>query len=309
MRVKTVCVLGGTGFVGQHLVSRLAARRLQIKVLTRHRERHRALLVLPSLQLIEADVYDPAALNGHVQGCDAVINLIGILNERGRDGSGFRRAHVELAQQVVKACKEARAQRLLHMSALGAHASKGASHYLRTKGEAEDYVHATSEGKNLKVTSFRPSVIFGPEDSFFNRFARLLRFSPVLPLACPDARFAPVYVGDVVDAFVAALEDSSTFGQRYDLCGPHEYTLRALVEYTASVMGVRRLVIGLPDRLSRLQAAILEHVPGKPMSMDNYRSLTQDNVCRDGERCPTAVEAIVPTYLARRRPRSVTDSG
>ncbi len=300
MRVNSICVLGGTGFVGRHLVNRLAERHLRVKVLTRRRERNRELLVLPTVQVIEADAHDPLMLGRHFQGCDAVINLIGILNEKGRDGTGFRHVHVELAHKIVKACQEAYVSRLLHMSALGANARLGASHYLRTKGEGEDYVHANA-GESLQVTSFRPSVIFGPDDSFFNRFAKLLKLAPVLPLARPDARFAPVYVGDVADIFVAALGDSSTFGHRYDLCGPHEYTLKALVEYTANVMGLKRLVIGLPEGLSKLQAMGLEYMPGKPMSLDNYRSLTQDNVCRNGERCPTALEAIVPEYLRSRR--------
>lgn len=300
MSIQEICVLGGTGFVGRHLLSRLVDQHLQVKVLTRRRERHRALLVLPTVKLIEADVHDPTQLQRHLQGCDAVINLVGILNEEGRNGSGFRRVHVELAHKAIKACQDQHVQRLLHMSALGAHATQGASFYLRTKGEAEDYVHAKA-GESLNVTSFRPSVIFGPEDSFINRFAGLLKFAPILPLACPNARFAPVYVGDVADAFAAALNDSSTHGQRYDLCGPREYTLNALVQYTASVMGVKRLVIGLPDRLSRVQASILEYVPGKPMSLDNYRSLTQDSVCRDGKRYSTTLESVVPQYLTRRR--------
>ncbi len=308
MRVNRICVLGGTGFVGRRLVNRLAERHLQVKVLTRRRERNRALLVLPTVQVIEADAHDPLMLSHQFQGCEAVINLIGILNEKGRDGFGFRRAHVELVHKIVKACQGAHVSRLLHMSALGAHARLGPSHYLRTKGEGEDYVHANA-GNNLQVTSFRPSVIFGPDDSFFNRFARLLKLSPVLPLARPNARFAPVYVGDVADAFVAALDSSPTFGCRYDLCGPHEYTLKALVEYTAKVAGLKRLVIGLPDGPSKLLAMALEYMPGKPMSLDNYRSLTQDNVCRDGVRCPTTLETIVPEYLrGRRLPRSVTNS-
>ncbi len=216
MSEQTICVLGGTGFVGRHLVSRLAERRLQVKVLTRRRERHRALLVLPTVKLIEADVHDQAALNQHFQGCDTVINLVGILNERGHDGAGFRRAHVELARAVFAACQQSGVRRLLQMSALGADAAAGPSFYLRSKGEAEDYVHAHA-GEHLKVTSFRPSVIFGPDDSFINRFAGLLRFSPVLPLACPHARFAPVYVGDVADAFMAALSDKTTYGKRIEL--------------------------------------------------------------------------------------------
>lgn len=298
MSEQTLCVLGGTGFVGRHLVSRLAERRLHVKLLTRRPERHRALLVLPTVKLIEADVHDAPQLRQHFQDCGTVINLIGILNERGHDGAGFRRAHVELAHSIIAACRQTGVRRLLHMSALGAHAAAGPSHYLRSKGEAEDYVHSHAS-ENLKVTSFRPSVIFGPEDSFINRFAGLLKLSPVLPLACPDARFAPVYVGDVADAFIAALRDKATFGTRIDLCGPREYALKELVRYTARVMGIRRLVIGLPARLSRAQATVLERVPGKPFSLDNYRSLTRDSVCAGDQRCPTSLESVVPGYLGR----------
>ncbi len=300
--MQNICILGGTGFVGRHLVNRLAEQHLNVKVLTRRRERHRGLLVLPTLQLIEADVHDPVQLSRCFQGCDAVINLVGILNEKGHSGSGFRHAHVDLARKVIKACLDNGVRRLLHMSALGANAGMGPSHYLRTKGEAENYVH-TNAGKELKVTSFRPPVIFGPDDSFINRFATLLKISPILPLACPDARVAPVYVGDVVDAFAAALHDPSTYGKRYDLCGPREYTVRELVQYTAKVMGVKRLIIGLPKTLSRLQAAIMEYVPGKPLSLDNYRSLTRDSVCKNGEPCPTTLESVVPQYIRDRHGR------
>lgn len=298
MHVNSICVLGGTGFVGRHLVSQLAEQRLHVKVLSRRRERHRELLVLPTVKLVEADVHDPAQLNLHLQGCDTVINLIGILNERGHHGRGFNHAHVELARKIVSACRTGGVRRLLHMSALGADATKGPSHYLRSKGGAEDYVHANA-GKTIKVTSFRPSVIFGPDDSFINRFAKLLKISPVLPLACPDARFAPVYVGDVVEVMVAALKDASSFGHRYDLCGPREYTLKALVQYTAQAMGIKRLVVGLPSPLSRLQATIMEYVPGKPFSLDNYRSLSRDSICKNGEPCPTTLESVVPQYLGK----------
>ncbi len=300
MRAHMICVLGGAGFVGRHLVSRLAEQRLEVRVLTRRRERHRELLVLPTVKLIEADVHDEAALHQHLQGCDTVVNLIGILNEKGHDGAGFQHVHVELAHKLIRACKDNGVFRLLHMSALGAHAFAAPSHYLRTKGAAEEYVHAAAE-ENFKVTSFRPSVIFGPEDSFINRFATLLKFSPILPLACADARFAPVYVGDVVDAFVASLNDPSSFGKRRDLCGPREYTLKTVVQYTAQVMGVKRLVIALPDPLSKLQAAVLEYFPGKPLSLDNYHSLTLDSVCRDGTPCPTTLESVAPRYIGKGR--------
>jgi uncharacterized protein YbjT (DUF2867 family) len=298
MKITTVCVLGGTGFVGRHLCARLIRAGYRVRIPTRRRERHRDLLVLPGLELIEAGVHDPQALAQTFSGCQAVVNLIGILNERGHRGLGFQQAHVELARKVVDACQASGVRRLLHMSALGADATADTSFYLRSKAEAETLAHTLS-GPELAVTSFRPSVIFGPEDSFLNRFAGLLRSVPgVFPLACPEARFQPVYVGDVADAFVEALNAPETHGRRYELCGPRVYTLRELVSYTARLLGLRRLILGLPDWAARLQANVLEYAPGKPFSRDNYRSLQRDSVCTEGApSCPTSLEAIAPAYL------------
>jgi NADH dehydrogenase len=301
MAKLSVCILGGTGFVGHPLAARLVSAGHRVKVLTRHRERHRDLLVLPGLSVVEADVFQPATLLQELGGCDAAINLVGILNERGRDGHGFHRAHVELPARLVDACHGAGVRRLLHMSALGADPVHGASHYQRTKGEGERLVHASG----LQVTSFRPSVIFGPGDSFFNRFGALLRRTPgVFPLACAQARFQPVYVGDVAAAYVHALERHATFGQAYELCGPHVYTLQALVEYTAQVLHLHRYVIPLSPRISYWQARLLEHVPGKPFSLDNFHSLQRDNVCTGPwpaifPWAPATVEGVVPGYLRR----------
>ena len=301
MKLKTICVLGGTGFVGHHLSHRLVELGYRVRMLVRHRERHRDLLVLPTLDLVEADIHNLRVLAEQFIGCDAIINLVGILNEQGHDGSGFRAAHVDLPGKIVRACLACGIERVLHMSALNAHARTAPSVYLRTKGAGEDLLHAAPD---LHVTSFRPSVIFGPGDSFINRFATLLRRIPLIfPLACPTARLAPVYVEDVVEAFVHALQDFHTYGQRYDLCGPQVYTLQQLVEYTARVLGMKRRVLGLSDRLSRLQAALLEYFPGKPFSRDNYLSLRMDSVCQEGfpaalHITPTALEAVVPSYLA-----------
>lgn len=295
MNIRTVCVLGGTGFVGSHLVTRLVDQGYRVKVLTRRAYRSRHLTVLPGVRLVEADCHEASVLRTQFQDCEAVINLVGILNEHGHDGSGFRHTHVDLAHTVIESAREAGVRRLLHMSALNADPASGPSHYLRTKGEAENIVH-TLAGE-VAVTSFRPSVIFGRGDSFFNRFASLLRITPVLPLACPDARFAPVFVGDVVEAFVTALRDPATDGERMDLCGPQVYTLKALVEYTARLLEKPRLIIGLSDRLSLLQARVMEYVPGKPLSLDNYHSLQRDSICPSGGHCPTALESVVPRYL------------
>lgn len=304
MNLQRICLLGGTGFVGRHLIYRMAERGYCVRVPTRRRERHRDLLVLPTLELVQTDIHDPKALIQLFADCEAVINLVGILNEKGHSGHGFYHIHVELAHKIAAACHKQNIRRLLHMSALNADARSGPSFYLRSKGQAEDFLHNT---RDLHVTSFRPSVIFGPEDGFFNRFAKLLRLAPLLPLACPRARFAPVYVDDVARAFVHALQDRRSFGRRYDLCGPHTYTLSQLVEYTASVIGAKRRVIGLSDFLSRCQARIFEYLPGKPFSWDNYQSLRIDSVCRGGFPFgiqPTPLEAVVPGYLTHKTSRS-----
>jgi len=305
---KNICVLGGTGFVGKAIVSRLAKQGCKVRVLTRRRERHKDLFVLPGVEVIEADVQHPPALEHYLKGCDAVINLVGILNEKRDDGMGFRRAHVDLPEKVVHACQHLGITRLLHMSALHADAQNAPSYYLRSKGEALKLVHAA---KDLNVTSFCPSVIFGPGDNFFNQFAKLLRLMPgVMPLACPASRLAPVYVGDVAEAFVRSLNNPATYGQKYNLCGPQSYTLRQLVQYTAQQAGMKRWVAGLGPGLSKLMANIFQYVPFfKPITRDNYRSLQVDSVCSDVFPpifgiTPRTLEEIVPTYLAHKRSRA-----
>jgi NADH dehydrogenase len=297
MKHNSICILGGTGFVGKYIAARLVASGKRVRILTRNRDNHRELLVLPNLELIEADVFDASQLETHIKGMDAVINLIGILNEKQHNGDGFRKVHVELPKNILGACLKLNIPRLIHMSALSADANLGSSFYLRTKGEGENALHTFSTGR-LAVTSFRPSVIFGPGDSFLNRFARLLRMMPFFfPLACANARFAPVYVGDVADRFVNALDDRSTYGKRYNLCGPEEYSLKELVDYTATTLGLNRHVIELPDLISKMQAYILEWFPGKPFSVDNYKSLQLDSVCPQGESEPTSLDMVVPSYL------------
>lgn len=297
MQQFKICILGGTGFVGSHIAIRLAANGHQIKILCRRRERHRDLLVVPGIQLIEADIFNHDQLLRHFNGCDTVINLVGILNEKGHHGDGFYKHHVELAKQILDACFRTNVSRLLHMSALNADADNAPSYYLRTKGEAENLL-LEHNSDSFSITSFRPSVIFGPEDSFFNRFARLLSLTPLcFPLACPEARFAPVYVGDVANRFIAALRNHNTYGQKYDLCGPHEYRLIDLVRYTASQLGIKKPVIGLPSSISKLQAGIFEWLPGKAFSLDNYNSLKIDSICQHGGVETTSIEAIVPSYI------------
>ncbi|MEI8297296.1 MAG: complex I NDUFA9 subunit family protein [Pseudomonadota bacterium] len=304
MRSLSLCILGGTGFVGTHLASRLIRDGHRVRILTRNRFRHRALSVLPGLELLDTDVHDAAQLSVALRGQDVAINLIGILNERGHDGRGFLRAHTELATTLVGACRSAGVPRLLQMSSL--RASRDApSHYLRSKALAEQAIRAGA-GDELAWTIFRPSVIFGRGDSFLNRFAALLRFAPMLPLARAGARFQPIWVGDVVEAMARSLERRDSVGATYELGGPDIVTLAAIVRYVGALTGRRRPVIGLPDSLGRLQAALLDYFPGKPLSLDNFRSLLLDSICSD-DGCgrlgitPATLTAIVPTYLGDHR--------
>ena len=305
MKALRICVLGGTGFVGSHLVNRLASLGHSVTVLTRRPERHRQFRIGSTVRLLEANPYDSDALQTVFAEMDCVINLVGILNEEGR--SQFQNAHVELPRGIVKAMREAGASRLLHMSALNANVNESHSRYLKTKGEGEDLVH---NAPGLEVTSFCPSVIFGPGDSFFNRFAKLLQLSPPLfPLACANAKFAPVYIGDVVQAFVMALKDKATIGQRLELCGPKIYSLKQLVQFTAKQIGRNTLITGLPDFAARLQGHMLGLVPGKPFTIDNYYSLQKDSVCTKSALIglgitPRSIEAVVPTYLGDRHARA-----
>jgi uncharacterized protein YbjT (DUF2867 family) len=304
MRTYNICILGGTGFVGTRLVTRLSEDGHRVKVLTRNREANRHLLVLPELRLVNADVHDAGQLALQFMGVDVVVNLIGILNERGRSGAGFRHVHTELSRKVLGACRSAGVKRLLHMSSLGAHATDAPSHYLRSKGAAEELIRREC-GATLPFVIFRPSVIFGRGDSFINRFARLLRLMPlVFPLARADARLAPVFVGDVVEAFARCVSDTSQDRRSLELCGPEIYTLREILEFTVETLGRRRFVIGLPDFIARLQGLVMDFVPGKPFSTDNFRSLTVDSVCSvNGFAAlgiePHSMRGIVREYLGQ----------
>ncbi len=277
MRPLAICILGGTGFVGTRLAARLIKEGHRVTVLSRDRERHKHLRVLPGLALENCDVHDEAQLSEHFRGQDVVINLIGILNERGFGGGGFRRAHTELVRGALRASRSAGVRRFLQMSALGASAD-GPSHYLRSKGEAERAIREDSDG--IDWTIYQPSVIFGPGDKFLNRFAALLGAIPfAFPLAMPNAKLQPVFVDDVVEAVARGVSDESLRHRTYQLGGPRVYTLREIVALVATLSGRRRWIVGLPRIAARLQAFVMDFVPGRPFSSDNYRSLRVDSVC------------------------------
>jgi len=312
MTIKNVCILGGGGFVGHHLVTLLAARGIKVRVPARRREAVKDLIVLPTVEVIEADIHDPASLKNLLNGMDAVINLVGLLHEsdsgkrdsaQARRGS-FQYAHVELPRKVVQACKESGVSRLLHMSALGAEANSRSA-YQRSKAAGEALVLGASD--ELNVTVFRPSVIFGPGDSFLTLFADMLKIAPVVPLAGGAARFQPVFVGDVAHAFADALDLPESYGQRYPLCGPKVYSLAELVRLTAASLDMCRVVVPLGEKPSYIFAFLMELKPGqKIMTRDNHYAMLTDNVCPDGFPAlfgkPTSLESVIG-YLKEADPR------
>jgi NADH dehydrogenase len=293
-----IVLTGATGFVGRHLLAELSAMGHECRVLTRHDPHKQQLPNWPGVEYRKTDLRVAEDLAAALQGADGVINLIGILNEKGWRGKGFRAAHVAPVRALISACETQRIRRFIQISALNA--GQGNSHYLLSKGEAEELLRSATE---IDETILRPAVIFGEGDSFFNRFASLLRFVPLLPLACPNAKMQPVWVGDVVSAVALCLDHRATIGKTLDLVGPEVFSLFQLVNKTARYKGWQRRVIALPNWLSRLQAALMDFVPGKPFSSDNYRSLQLDSVSQHNGLLdlgikPSRMDAIVPLYLA-----------
>lgn len=305
MRHTNVLLLGGSGFIGRYIANFLVARGCRVLVPTRRRARARHLILLPTCEVVDADIMDDATLDRLVAGQDAVINLVGILHGTNAD---FQRVHTDLPRRVVAACAKHRVGRLLHMSALGAGES-APSMYLRSKGAGEAHVR----GSSAAWTVFRPSVVFGVEDRFLNLFARLAAWVPVLPIGGANARFQPVWVEDVACAIANALDNDATFGKAYELAGPRIYTLRELVEFAAKAAGHPRPVIALPDGLARLQARVMEFVPGPPLlSRDNLASMKIDAVASVQPFVPapelgirlTPMEPEAAFYLAGMHPRT-----
>ncbi len=275
MNIKHICILGGGGFVGSHLTAQLAKTGVSIRIPGRRRIDLRHLDVLPTITTVEADIHDPAQLERLFQGCDAVINLVGILHG---SAAQFEQVHAELPAKVVAACRATGVRRLLHMSALGASVDSD-SLYQQSKARGEAIVLAAED---LHPTVFRPSVIFGPDDSFLNLFAKLLSLTPVLPLASAKARLQPIHINDVARAFTLSLNDPETWGQTYTLAGNTPYTLEELVRLTATACGLKRSILPLGEAASYAMAMAMEFMPGpKMMTRDNWRALRTDNTSSD----------------------------
>lgn len=305
--MKKITVLGGSGFVGSSLVAKLDAAGYQVTVLTRRRESAKHLILLPKVHVIECELNDQQHLKNLLQGSDVVINLVGILHPSAK--SSFEQMHHQLPRRLAQICDELGIDRLMHMSALQATQS-APSQYLRSKAAGEAAINEYS--KKLNITIFKPSIIFGRGDNFFNLFATLIKWMPVVLLAKPDTKFQPVWVEDVANCFVNAIENTSTYGKTYELGGPHVYTFRALIQKVMDVLNLQRPIIGLGDRLSFLQGFFMELLPVQLMSRDNVRSLRVDSVTAHAiapelRVTPMPLEAVMPEYIVNATPRGAYD--
>ena len=306
MTQRVVTVFGGSGFVGRHLVWRLAKQGWIVRVAVRRPSQAGFLKPLGEIGQItplRAPVQDPVAVAAAMAGADAAVNLVGILYERGKQT--FAGVHARGAQTVAEAAAAAGIEHLVQVSAIGADLHGGAA-YARSKGAGEAAVKTAFPS----ATILRPSVVFGPEDDFFNRFAAMARLSPALPLIGGGAtRFEPVYVGDVAQAIVKCLADPACAGKTYELGGPRVYTFKEILQLLLREIRRRRLLVPWPFALAEVQARFLELLPVPPLTRDQLRMLRRDNVVSEGALtladlgiAPTAAEVILPTYLDRYRP-------
>ncbi|MBC8299513.1 MAG: complex I NDUFA9 subunit family protein [Pelagibacterales bacterium] len=291
-----ITIIGGMGFIGSQLAAKLSKFCKKIVILTRNKSSNSGITVLPNLEIIQVDINDERILKEYTKGSDILINLVGILNEFDKINT-FKLIHYDLVKKISNAIQANKIKRFLHISSLNANPTSS-SNYLKTKGMAEDFLLQNTSGF-CKVTIFRPSIVFGEKDSFFNKFAKILKFSPIFPLACPAAKFMPIYIHDLTDFIIDSINDTKTYNTSIDVTGPKEYTFRELINLTLKSLRIRRLVIPLGDNLSKIQAIIFERLPGKLFSIDNYHSLKVDSISSEGFKGTTCAEDVVPTYLNR----------
>jgi NADH dehydrogenase len=310
MNTSLVTVFGGTGFLGRHAVRALAKAGHRVRVAVRYANKGFFLLPMGhvgQIALVKCNVREQEQVDAAVAGATAVVNLTGILYQRGEQS--FEAVHVAAAQSIAQAAKAAGASTLVHVSAIGAD-KDSASHYAASKGEGETRVRTAFPTAAI----LRPSIVFGQEDDFFNRFAALARALPALPLiGGGHTKFQPVFVGDVAAAVRACVENAGLGGKIYELGGPTIYSFKDLLEIILRETGRRRLLVPLPFPLATLQAMVLQFAPNPLLTPDQVTLLRSDNVVHAANGLasfgitPTSVEAEVPSYLWRFRPKGQYD--
>ncbi|MBS83405.1 MAG: epimerase [Gammaproteobacteria bacterium] len=295
-KFENIAIIGGTGFIGSKLAFKLSKDTNKLVIFTRNKEKNKNLHILPNAEIIEIDINDEVSLKQNLENIDVLINCVGVLNE-GYGLNSFKKLHYDLIEKVSRICRLNEIQRFLHISSLNADIN-GLSEYLKTKGKAENFILKTTS-QYTNVTIFRPSVVFGEHDSFFNRFAQILKYSPIFPLACPNTKFSPVYVDDLTDLIISSIYDPEKYNLKIDVTGPKDYTFQEIIELTCSFLGIKRLIIPLNDTFSKLQAYIFDKLPGKLFTIDNYKSLQIDSISENGYKGNSSIEDVVPSYLKK----------
>lgn len=300
--MRKIVITGGTGFVGRSVCEALAAADAgcRLVVPTRRLANGRAVVTLPTVDLVEADVHSTDQMAALLQGADALVHLVAILHG---SADAFDRVHVQLPRSLAAACARAGVRRVVHVSALGV-AANAPSDYLRSKAAGEAVWQQALGAAGGDLTILRPSVIFGADDRFTNLFARLQRLFPVLPLAGTQARFQPVWVGDVAQAVLRSLQQRPGPGPVVECAGPQVLTLAEIVQRVGTMAGCRRPVLPLPEAAGLLQAAVMGLLPGEPlMSRDNLLSMRVPNVAsgrlpglRDLGLTPQAIDILAPHF-------------
>ena len=302
---KHAVLFGGAGFIGSELVGALCGDNWNVTVVTKRPHRHRNLLVIPSLRMVEPGELSDEKIGSLISESDTVVNLIGILNQSRKET--FQELHTHLPERIARICLQNGARRLIHLSAFGA-AVEAPSEYLKSRGLAEQALQTIMQ-QGLDCTIIRPSIVFGSGDSFSQLFRQLLTLTPIVfPLVAPNARIQPVYVKDLIGCIVHAIKVEPAQCDSYDVVGPQTYTLRDAIELIDQLSGMRHRIIGLSPMVSRLMAALMQFAPGKPLTPDNLRSLHASNEAREDTPAPygiqsTRFESVAGTWLNRQSNR------
>ena len=297
MKDKILTIFGGSGFIASELVYKLSENFKEVRVLSRNIEECKHVKVLKNVDVFLYDASNISSYTKYLKDTDVVINTVGILNESSK--STFEDVHFNFVKNLVNKSRENNVEKFVHLSALNAD-QKGPSLYLQSKGKADEYISSNNDGK-FKTVVFRPSIVFGEKDSFFNRFNNLLKYIPIFPLACPESMFSPIYVKDLSSFVEESILTDKYDNQSNDITGPKNYSFKELIKYILSITKTKCMVIPLNYTLSYLQAFAFTYiVPGKIFTIDNFKSLQIDNISTTGLKGKTTIEEIVPSYLSKK---------
>ena len=293
MQGNILTIFGGSGFIASEIVYKLSKSFNEVRLLTRNTQACNHLKVIKNIQI---HLYDPSNVSSysiHINESDIIINTVGILNESRKQS--FDDIHFNFVRKIINKSKKCSVKKFIQLSALNADES-GLSKYLQSKGKADKYISSISS-TSFKTVILRPSIVFGEKDSFFNRFKSLLKLLPIFPLACPNSMFSPVYVKDLTEFIKEASLTDKYDNMIQNVTGPKDYKFIELINFILSTMKIKRLVIPLNYSLSKLQAFAFTYLPGNIFTLNNFRSLQEDNISLGGLKGTSSIEEFVPTYL------------